>query len=112
MNILGCEKMTVYKIFTEDQYTSLKQVSTFSGNPTDITSGFIHLSFEAQIDGILKKFFAGHAKVVIAEIDPRQIDSSKLRVESNPGGKTKYPHYYGAIPYHAFVNFVEKTVLE
>ncbi len=100
--------MMLYKIFTKDQYATFKDAQTFTGNPMDIESGFVHLSYGHQLDGIIKKFFSEHTKVVIGEVDPEQLDPLKLRVESNPGGKTKYPHYYGDIPKNAFINFAEK----
>jgi uncharacterized protein (DUF952 family) len=107
---LGCKEMKIYKIFTTHQYEALKHAQTFTANPMDIESGFVHLSFEAQLNGIIKKFFGEHDKVFIAEIDCEKLNLSKLREESNSGGQTKYPHYYGDIPKNAFINFVEKDV--
>lgn len=101
--------MTLYKIFTVEEYDALKAVDLFFGNIMDLDSRFVHLSFEEQLDGILKKFFSEYDTVFVAEIDHEQLDPSKLRVENNPGGKTKYPHYYGYIPQSAFVKFVEKS---
>ena len=65
------------------------------------SEGFIHCSFEDQLDAVLKRYYSGRDEVVILEIDPVKLDS-KLVVEPSTGGEN-YPHIYGTINRDAIV---------
>jgi uncharacterized protein (DUF952 family) len=77
----------------------------FSGTHYEAESlaseGFIHCSFEEQIDAVLQRYYAGREEVVILEIDAGKLDS-KLVVEPSTGGEN-YPHIYGTINRNAIV---------
>src|SRR6476659_6885402 len=72
------------------------------------SEGFIHCSFEDQLDAVLKRYYSGRDEVVILEIDPDKLDS-KLVVEPSTGGEN-YPHVYGPINRDAIVKSERKTL--
>ena len=59
------------------------------------TEGFIHCSFEEQLEEVLKRYFRGVDAVTILEIDPAKL-TSRLVVEPSTNGE-RYPHIYGPI---------------
>ena len=65
------------------------------------TEGFIHCSFEDQLDAVLRRYYGGRDEVVILEIDATKLDS-KLVVEPSTGGEN-YPHIYGSVNRDAIV---------
>jgi uncharacterized protein (DUF952 family) len=65
------------------------------------SEGFIHCSFEDQLDAVLKRYYAGRDEVMILEIDVTKLDS-KLVVEPSTGGEN-YPHIYGSVNRDAIV---------
>ena len=59
------------------------------------TEGFIHCSFEEQLEEVLKRYFRDIESVTILEIDPAKL-TSRLVVEPSTNGES-YPHIYGPI---------------
>jgi 1,4-dihydroxy-6-naphthoate synthase len=57
--------------------------------------GFVHLSFEAQIEGTLRAHFAGARGLVRLELDALRLGDA-LRVEPSRGGQL-FPHAYRAL---------------
>jgi uncharacterized protein (DUF952 family) len=72
------------------------------------TEGFIHCSFEKQLDTVLKRYYSGREEVEILEIDPTKLDS-KLVVEPSTGGEN-YPHIYGTINADAIVRTERRKI--
>ena len=59
------------------------------------TEGFIHCSFESQIEGVLERYYSGVKMVLLLEIDPKKLDS-ELRLEKSTNDEL-FPHIYGKI---------------
>ncbi len=58
--------------------------------------GFIHCSYEHQLQGVLDAFYADVDEVLILTIDPTGLD---VRDEPPaPGVDVLFPHVYGPIP--------------
>ena len=88
------EKRT-FKIFRLPEWTAFQETGTFEGSPDDLRDGFIHLSGADQVAGVLERYFAGEAEIVLAEIAcaPARGD---LKWEVSTGGAA-YPHFYGRL---------------
>ena len=54
------------------------------------TEGFIHCSYENQLEAVLKRYFASAVKVTILTIDTEKL-KSKLVSETSTGGAA-FPH--------------------
>lgn len=91
--------MKIYHIVLPDVWAD------FRGSDYEAESlaaeGFIHCSFEDQLDAVLKRYYDGRDEIVILEIDATKLDS-KLVVEPSTGGEN-YPHVYGTINRDAIV---------
>ena len=81
----------VWEVFDGDSYSAESLT----------TEGFIHCSFEEQLDAVLQRYYSGRDEVVILEIDSDRLDS-KLVIEPSTGGED-YPHIYGTINRYAIV---------
>ena len=72
--------------------------STLGASLEDV--GFIHCSFDHQVQTIADAVYRGRADVVLLEIDPARLDA-EVRVE--PAHGDEYPHIYGPLPVQAVV---------
>lgn len=62
--------------------------------------GFIHCSFLHQVMGVSRRHYAGQPNLALFSIDPAAVNC-EIRVENTSGGKERYPHIYGQIPWTA-----------
>jgi uncharacterized protein (DUF952 family) len=67
-----------------------------------VTEGFIHCSFESQLDGVLQRYYSNADTVVILEIESDRLMSRMIREPST--GSEVYPHVYGPINRNAIVS--------
>ena len=58
--------------------------------------GFIHLSTEAQVAGVLTRFYAGVTDLVLLHIDESLL-TSPVVFEDVPGTDEQFPHLYGPL---------------
>lgn len=97
---------TAFKIFTADQWAQFKADGVFHGAPVDLADGYIHLSTADQLQGTLEKHFAGHSRLVIAEIDLAAF-ADTLKWETSRGGAL-FPHIYGALTMSAVLGQLDR----
>ena len=95
---------TIYKILTTEEWTEFQNSGTFRGNPLDQQDGYIHMSYNEQVNKTVQKFFAGReSDILLVHVDTVLLFDNELRPEQNkPGGDT-YPHIYGTIPINAVI---------
>ena len=65
--------------------------------------GFIHCSFENQLQRVADAFYRGRTDVVLLSIDESKL-TSPIREESTEGGTEVYPHIYGPLNVGAVVS--------
>ena len=70
--------------------------------------GFIHCSFEGQVEGVLKRYFADRERVLVLKIDTNKL-LSKLVKEPSTGGEL-FPHVYGRLNRSAVVDVTERIL--
>jgi uncharacterized protein (DUF952 family) len=70
--------------------------------------GFIHCSFDHQLEAVLQRYYSGLESVTLLEIDIDRL-SSKMIVEPSTGGEL-YPHIYGPINRDAIVEVSQRNV--
>ncbi len=70
--------------------------------------GFIHCSFDHQLDGVIGRYYSGVNKVILLEIDSDKL-TSDLVSEPSTGGEI-YPHIYGPINRDAIVSESERKI--
>lgn len=86
----------VYKSLTIPQWDAFQKDKVFKGSPLDIQDGFIHMSREEQLPGVLQKFMSDEDEVVIAKIDTQKLKDTLIFEANRPGGD-QYPHLYGTL---------------
>lgn len=64
--------------------------------------GFIHCSFEDQLDGVIGRYYSGAESVVILEIESERLMSRMIKEPST--NSEIYPHIYGPINRDAVVS--------
>lgn len=93
---------TIYKILSNDEWSTFQTNGIFTGNPLDEQDGYIHMSYEEQVRKTYEKYFQNE-DVVVVHVNSSWLNPGELRPEQNkPGGDT-YPHIYGTIPISAVV---------
>lgn len=68
--------------------------------------GFIHCSYERQVEATGRRHFAGRTGLVLLEID-RSAVPSRIVDENLSGGADLFPHIYGPLPVAAVVSVRE-----
>ena len=58
--------------------------------------GFIHCSFDTQLQATADRFYRGRSDVVLLSIDTELLES-ELRVEAAGGHPSGFPHLYGPL---------------
>jgi uncharacterized protein (DUF952 family) len=98
--------MHIYHIVLPDAWAA------FDGDLYEAASladeGFIHCSYEHQLDAVLGRYYSGAESVVILTLDTDKL-SSRLVEEPSTGGEI-YPHIYGPIDRDAIVAAVERKL--
>jgi len=98
--------MRIYHIVLPDVWANFVDASYIADSLA--AEGFIHCSFEDQLDTVLQRYYSDRDEIVILEIDPERLDS-KLIVEPSTGGEN-YPHIYGAINREAIVRTEQRKI--
>lgn len=70
--------------------------------------GFIHCSYENQIDGVIERYFNGATKVLVLKIDPEKL-SGELIIEESKLPEF-FPHIYGPINRTAIIEIQPRDV--
>jgi uncharacterized protein (DUF952 family) len=75
-----------------------------------LTQGFIHCSFEPQLDVVIDRYYSDVDRVMILEIDTDLLMSRTINEVSS--GNEIYPHVYGPINRKAIVRVLERDISE
>jgi uncharacterized protein (DUF952 family) len=65
--------------------------------------GFIHCSFDDQVEGTANRFYADVDELVLVRVDPTLLHSDVVVEPPFPGSAEHFPHVYGPIPLTAVV---------
>ena len=86
-----------------EDWASARRTGTYAISTRGRTlaeEGFIHASTPAQLDGVLRSFYADLPSVVLLVLDITALAAagSPVRWEQVPGADDPFPHVYGGIP--------------
>jgi uncharacterized protein (DUF952 family) len=84
---------------TPEGWTRFQETGTSEQSTRDRTlaeEGFIHCSYDEQLEGTLSRYYADLPEVVIVTLDPELL-GSEIRVENG------FPHVYGPLELDAVV---------
>jgi uncharacterized protein (DUF952 family) len=99
--------MIFYHATTPEQWSKYENEDHYAAESL-YTEGFIHASFEEQVEPTLKIHFKGIEKVWLLTIDSTLL-TSKLVVEASRSGEL-FPHIYGMLNKSAIVNKLERVL--
>lgn len=82
--------------------------------PSLADEGFVHCSTEAQLPGVVNRFYADRTDMLALTLDPSALGDAELRWEApaHPDGSPnteadetlRFPHIYGPIPVAAVLH--------
>ncbi len=91
----------IYHVTTQNAWQQALQQGFYEA-PSLIDEGFIHLSTEAQVAGVLERYYKGQANLVLLHIDEHKL-LAELKFELAPSVNELFPHVYGSINLDAVV---------
>jgi uncharacterized protein (DUF952 family) len=93
----------IYHITTPEQWAIWENYTIYE--PMQFgAEGFIHLCTEAQMDGVLSRYYSGISPLWILHVDESAL-TEPLRWELSTGGEL-FPHLYGSLNKSAVVEVV------
>ncbi len=98
--------MFIYHIVLPENWEAVKNDLTYSAQSLE-TEGFIHCSYDHQLDGVIERYYSAAPTVVILKLDVDKL-KSKFVSEPSTGGEI-YPHIYGPINLDAVVDAKART---
>lgn len=93
--------MFIYHIVLPEKWETVKHNSSYAADSLE-TEGFIHCSYDHQLDAVIGRYYANEPELVVLTIDPAKL-TSELVSEPSTGGE-EYPHIYGPINLDAVVS--------
>lgn len=94
----------IYHITTTTDWAAQQERSTYEAASLAI-EGFIHLSTEEQVAGVLERYYQNVPDLLLLHIDPARL-TAELRYEAATHNEL-FPHLYGPINRDAVIN-IEK----
>ena len=91
----------IYHITTIQQWEAAKDQGFFD-EPSLQIEGFIHNSTEAQVPGVLKRYYMGKTDLLLMHIDETKL-TAELKYELAPSVNEMFPHVFGNINLEAVV---------
>ena len=86
----------IYHVTTAAEWQSAKEAGSYT-SPSLKAEGFIHCSADdAQVAGVLQRYFAGKTNLVKLVIDTGKL-TSRFIYEWSPSTADTFPHVYGPI---------------
>jgi uncharacterized protein (DUF952 family) len=99
--------MFIYHIVLPDVWEQFHGRPSYQAESL-VTEGFIHCSYENQVDAVLKRYYSAAKKVLILKLDTQKL-RSKLVEEPSTNGEV-YPHLYGRLNRYAVVSIEERVI--
>jgi glutathione S-transferase len=87
----------IYHVVTLEEWAAFSNNDLPYAAPSLVTEGFIHCSYQVQVEGVVSRYYQQIPHLYCLEIDTQLLDATLLRVELAPNGEY-FPHYYAAIP--------------
>ena len=92
----------IYHITTKLEWEHALSIGKYEAASLQ-NEGFIHMSHEHQIEGVLARYFQGKTDLVKLTVDETKI-IAEIKNELSPSLQETFPHIYGAINLDAVVD--------
>jgi uncharacterized protein (DUF952 family) len=97
--------MIIYHITTQTAWQQAQELGYYAAESL-ATEGFIHLSTEAQVQGVLERYYVGQTGLVKLVVDTDKL-VNELKFELAPSVNEEFPHVYGTINLDAVISNYE-----
>ena len=84
----------IFKIIDKEEWNKAKKKGIYSGSPTDIKDGYIHLSEKEQIQETLRKHYPEQENLILLKVQTLNLKHLLWEQASNGG---VYPHLYSEL---------------
>ena len=91
----------IYHVTTNAEWETAQQSGLYEAASLSI-EGFIHLSQEHQLKGVLERYYQGKSNLVMLHVQ-EDLLTVPLKFELSPSIGEEFPHVYGAINLDAVV---------
>ena len=95
----------IYHVTTRRQWAEARQLGHYDSD-TLVTEGFIHCSTEAQVAGVLERYYQGQTGLIKLKIDKSKVERP-LIFELAGSINEVFPHIHGALNLDAVVEVTE-----
>jgi uncharacterized protein (DUF952 family) len=92
----------IYHITTQSAWEDAQKNGKYEAESLQ-KEGFIHMSQEHQIAGVLSRYFQGKTALVKLSVDETKL-ISEIKNELSPSLQETFPHVYGSINLDAVVD--------
>lgn len=92
----------IFHVADEKRWASAKSSGAYTPKEYD-DEGFIHMSTESQLAGVLDRYYSGRSDIVILKIDSTRL-SDKFIYEFAESQQEDYPHLYEPLATSAVVS--------
>ena len=99
--------MIIYHIVLPEVWEQFKTRPSYQAESLT-TEGFIHCSYDHQLEAVLERYYKDAERVIVLSIDRGKL-LAKLVEEPSTGGEI-YPHIYGRIDHDAIVSAEEREL--
>jgi len=99
--------MFIYHVVLPEVWERFKTRPSYQ--PDSLTTeGFIHCSYQSQLEGVLERYYGGVEKVLILTIDTEKLFSKLVKEPST--NNELFPHIYGRLNTNAVVDVQERIL--
>ena len=96
---------TIYKICSASAWREAERLGVYKGSADDLRDGFIHFSTAVQVEGTVRKHFAGEKALFLIAVDADALGDA-LRWEPSRDGAL-FPHLYGELDFTAVTKVID-----
>lgn len=86
----------IYKVCSKSVWEEIRTLTSWNGSPHDMRDGFIHFSTASQLEGTVRKHYAGQTDLILLVIEADTLGDA-LKWEASRDGDL-FPHLYGPLP--------------
>jgi uncharacterized protein (DUF952 family)/heme-degrading monooxygenase HmoA len=101
---------TVLHLALPDDWEHARQLGQYTVSTRGVTlaqEGFIHCSYEHQVEAVANRFYSDLDHLLLLSIDTAGVDAPVVVEPPYPGAPEAFPHIYGPIPLTAVVAVTE-----
>lgn len=100
----------IYHIVPAETWQNFENKAAYVADSLQ-TEGFVHCSTEAQVAGVLARFYAGVPNLLLLHIDEQKL-TCPLKYEPAPDASGLFPHVFGPINLAAVVKITDTQLFQ